>query len=127
MTGLANMTNHAPSDAEKQEIVAATARRKRRPPRVAIDIQQPENAAPIVSPTHSDGEGWWARLDDALGTTSPAFVDTELARLLTVFRDRAGIIDARAINAALAVIDGLKPQNEIEAMLAVQMAVTHGL
>jgi hypothetical protein len=36
-------------------------------------------------------------------------------------------IDARAVNAALAVIDGLKPQNEIEAMLALQMALTHGL
>jgi hypothetical protein len=46
---------------------------------------------------------------------------------MTVFSDRAGIIDERAVNAALAVIDGLKPQNEIEAMLAAQIAVTHGL
>src|SRR5436305_8863937 len=46
---------------------------------------------------------------------------------MTVFSDRAGTIDARAVNAALAVIDGLKPQNEIEAMLAAQIAVTHGL
>jgi hypothetical protein len=51
----------------------------------------------------------------------------ELARLLTVFRDSKSRVDARAVNAALAVIDGLKPQNEIEAMLALQMAVTHGL
>jgi hypothetical protein len=76
MTGLANMTktDHAASDAEKQEIVAATGRHKNRPPRVAINIQQPEN-----------------------------------------------------VNAALAVIDGLKPKNEIEAMLALQMAATHAL
>jgi hypothetical protein len=44
-----------------------------------------------------------------------------------VFRDREGKIDARAANGALAVVDGLKPQNEAEAMLALQMAVTHGL
>jgi len=129
MTGLANMTkaNHDPSDAEKQEIVAATGRQNQRPPRVAIDIRQPENGAVAISPTHSDGSGWQTRLKDALGTSSNRFVDVELARLMTIFRDRAGVIDAGAVNAALAVIDGLKPQNEIEATLAVQIAVTHAL
>jgi hypothetical protein len=127
MTGLANMTNHAPSDAEKQEIVAATGRQKGRPPRVAVNVRQPENAAVEVSSTHSDDQGWRTRLKDALGTSSNGFVDMELARLMTIFRDSAGVIDTRAVNAALAVIDGLKPQNEIEAMLALQMAVTHAL
>jgi hypothetical protein len=129
MTGLANMTktDHAASDAEKQEIVAATGRHKNRPPRVAINIQQPENATVKISPTHSDGHGWDARLKDALGTTSQAFLDTELLRLLNFFGDRAGTIDEGAVNAALAVIDGLKPKNEIEAMLALQMAATHAL
>src|SRR5262245_39494075 len=129
MTGLANMTkaNHDPSDAEKQEVVAATGRQNQRPPRVAIDIRQPENAAVEISPTHSDGPGWQTRLKDALGTSSNGFVDVELARLMTIFRDRAGVIDAGAVNAALAVIDGLKPQNEIEPTLAVQIAVTHAL
>jgi uncharacterized protein (DUF4415 family) len=116
-----------PSDAEKREIAAATGRQKGRPPRVAINIRQPEKAVMEISPTHSDGKGWRTRLEDALGTASPAFADAELVRLMTVFRDRAGIIDARAVNAALAVVDGLKPQNEIEAMLALQMAATHAL
>jgi hypothetical protein len=116
-----------PSDAEKQEIIAATERQRQRPPRVAINIRQPENAPIQTLPTHSDGEGWDIRLRDALGTSSLAFVNIELARLLTAFRDRTGTVDERAVNGALAVIDGLKPQNEIEAMLAVQIAVTHGL
>ena len=126
MTG-SSKTNHAPSDAEKREIVAATGRHKKRPPRVAVGIRQPENNVMEISPTHSDGEGWRTRLEDALGTASPAFVDAELVRLMTVFRDRTGVIDARAVNAALAVVDGLKPQNEIEAMLVLQMATTHAL
>jgi hypothetical protein len=46
---------------------------------------------------------------------------------MTVFRDREGMIDGKAVNAALAAIDGIRPQNEIEAMLAVQMAATHAL
>src|SRR5215204_7261491 len=37
-----------------------------------------------------------------------------------------GASDA-AINAVLAVVDGVQPENEIEAMLAGQMAVTHAL
>jgi hypothetical protein len=119
-------TDHAPSDAERQEIAAASGRQKKRPPRVAVGIRQPENAMMEISPTHSDGKGWRTRLEDALGTAS-TFVDTELVRLMTVFRDRKGIIDERAVNAALAVVDGLKPQNEIEAMLALQMAATHAL
>ena len=35
--------------------------------------------------------------------------------------------DAKAVNAGLALIDGLKPENELEAMLIAQMAATHGL
>ena len=55
------------------------------------------------------------------------FVDPELGRLMTVFQNRAGVIDAKAVNAGLALIDGLKPENELEAMLIAQMAATHGL
>jgi hypothetical protein len=117
----------APSEAEKRAIAEASKQMEQRGARVAIQIRQPENGPIEVSPTHSDGAGWQTRLQDALGTSSKRFVDIELARLMTVFRDSAGVIDARAVNAALAAIDGLKPQNEIEAMLAVQIAVTHAL
>jgi len=102
-------------------------RDQKRAPRVAININQRENGPIEISPTHSDAGGWQTRLKDALGTSSRAFVDVELRRLLTVFRDTSGRVDPTAVDAALAMIDGLKPQNEIEAMLAVQIAVTHGL
>ena len=117
----------APSDAEKRAIAEASRQMTQRSARIAINIKQPKNGPVETSPTHSDGAGWYTRLKDALGTSSPAFVDIELARLMTVFRDRAGVIDARAVNGALAMIDGLKPQNEMESMLALQMAVTHAL
>ena len=115
-----------PSVAEKQEIAAATERQGKRAPRVALNVTQSKTET-TLSPTHSDVAGWQTRLRDALGSSSDAFVDIEIARLVTAFRNSAGEIDARAVNAALAVIDGLKPQNEIEAMLALQMALTHGL
>jgi uncharacterized protein (DUF4415 family) len=92
MTGLDNVTkaDHAPSDMEKQEIVAATARHRERAPRVAVNIRQPEDAAVKISPTHSDGQGWEARLKDALGTTSQAFLEKqEIVAATARHRERA--------------------------------------
>jgi hypothetical protein len=108
-------------------IATSKEQHRQRPPRVKINIKQPDNGPIEISPTHSDALGWQTRLANAFGTSSHEFVDTELARLVTIFRDREGRIDARAVNAALAVVDGLKPQNEAEAMLALQIAVTHAL
>jgi hypothetical protein len=68
-----------PSNAEAQEIAAATGRQHRqRPPRVAIDIEQHKNGPIEIFPTHLDAEGWKTRLQDALGTSSYDFVEMEL-------------------------------------------------
>lgn len=65
------------------------------------------------------------RLADALGTTSPEFIDHILSSLLTYFEDSSPSPNdrrtTREINAALAVLDGLKPENEVEALLISQM------
>ena len=55
---------------------------------------------------------------DTFGTTSSDFVHAELSRLPG---------EQREINAALAAIDGTRPENELAAMLVSQMVVTHGL
>jgi hypothetical protein len=44
-----------------------------------------------------------------------------------MFRGKDGKIDTVAVEAVLAVLDGSEPQNEIEAMLLIQMATTHAL
>ena len=55
---------------------------------------------------------------DTFGTTSSDFVHAELSRLPS---------EQTEINAALAAIDGTRPENETAAMLASQMVVTHRL
>ena len=117
----------APNVVELHEIGAAKDRERKRHPRVAIKVEQPKPRHAVLSCPHSDDAGFRARLKDAFGTTSSAFLETQLHWLLTVFQDEDGKVDATAVNSALAVIDGLKPQNEIEAMLALQIAVGHGL
>jgi hypothetical protein len=53
-----------------------------------------------------------------------AFVERELLRY---YRAEGQSPDQRELNAALAVVDGIRPEIEVEGMLAVQMAATHSL
>ena len=65
------------------------------------------------------------RLIDAFGTTSTEFVDEMSSLLMTVFNSGNDRRATREINAALAVLDGVKPDNEVEAMLLTQMVATN--
>jgi hypothetical protein len=68
----------------------------------------------------------WKRVLKALGTPSTDFVMTELSRIINAVGAVGDDGETRA-NAVLAVIDGIRPKNEVECMLASQMAVTHAL
>jgi hypothetical protein len=81
---------------------------------------------------HSDDDGHRYRLADAFGTRSLQFVYSMLNGLGKATADHSqdhgfspGSCDEVAFNAALAVIDGVRPKDEIEAMLAAHMAVTN--
>ena len=72
------------------------------------------------------------RLADAFGTRSRQFVYSMLKGLGNATADHSLNLDfspaspdQTAFNAALAVIDGVRPKDEIEAMLAAHMAVTN--
>ena len=70
-------------------------------------------------------EDWWERLRIALGTSSNHFVEASLHQLVAAARLPGGGISELAVNAALAIIEGAEPRNEVEAALAIQMACTH--
>ena len=63
-------------------------------------------------------------LMEALGTADIDFLDG-LLRQLTINSLRAENIDQRTLNFMLAVIKGNKPRDQLEAMLAAQMAAVH--
>ena len=68
-------------------------------------------------------EVWEAQLQAALGTSSPAFVQACLRRLSTASRFPGEAAPSLvAMSAALAVIQSLKPENEIQVALAVRIA-----
>ena len=99
---------------------------KDRSPRLVVQLGTGSKSNDI-SPNHSDHAGWLARLQDAFGTRGTAFATVELNRLLNASRLSDGAIDLARMNGLLAFIDGLKPKSELEAMIACQLAVTHGL
>jgi hypothetical protein len=121
-----------PDPIERAEIEKARKRTKARAQRVAMRIEDRGTAGIVVYPDHSDDEGHMYRLADAFGTRSRQFVYSMLNGLGKATEDHSldpdfspGSPNELKFNAALAVIDGVRPQDEIEAMLAAHMAVTN--
>src|SRR5262249_35574625 len=121
-----------PNPVERAEIKKARKRTKARAQRIAMHIENRGEAGSVVYPAHSDDEGHECRLADAFGTRSRQFVYSMLNGLGKATEDHSldynfspGSPNELAFNAALAVIDGVRPKDEIEAMLAAHMAVTN--
>jgi hypothetical protein len=86
----------------------------------------------ILYPDHSDEEGHRYRLADTFGTRSIQFVYAMLNGIGKATEDHSlnqgfapGSPNQVALNAALAVISGARPTDEIEAMLAAHMAIAN--
>jgi hypothetical protein len=120
-----------PNAVELAAIDRATKRTKARAPRIAVHLED-RGAGALMYPGHSDDTGHRYRLADAFGTRSLQFVYAMLRGIGKATEDhsedkgfRPGSPDQLAFNAALAVIDGVRPKDEVEAMLAAHMAVTN--
>jgi hypothetical protein len=97
-----------------------------------MNIEERGSAGRAFYPDHSDEEGHRYRLADTFGTRSLEFVRSMLNGLgsatadhLLDFDFNPGRPNQVAFNAALAVISGVQPKDEIEAMLAAHMALTN--
>lgn len=124
---------HAPADlpppapAERELIGhAANQLKARREPFVAAFGKVAEK--PTMQSPHSDSGGWSLRLLAAFGTASSDFAILTVNQLAAALRERDEQFPPDStLNGAFAFIDGVAPQNEVEACFAVQMAATHGL
>ena len=91
---------------------------RKAPPRIRKPSPQNDQC---LAPT-PDFEGHRKRLRQAFGTVSDEFVDVILGKLVEALRP--GLFDKleeSTLNAALATIDSMHPQSELEALLAVQI------
>src|SRR5688572_18963813 len=83
-------------------------------PRLKVD----ENR---ISTDHADMVIGHGLLMDAFGTADPDFLDGFLAQLANV-NSRGQDIDERKLNFVASLVKAVKPRDEIESMLAAQMA-----
>lgn len=115
------------------QMIARVAEAKRRNgerherPSVKLKLNPKPNGKGIVSEITASRDVRETLLD-AFGTKSMDFVTAELEHLSNCQRggEPSGQ-EQRNLNAAIAVIDGTRPENEAAAMLASQMAATHPL
>lgn len=115
-----------PSARETKAVAKAIANVEARAPRLAAKVVRKASGQINSGPSYSDTNGWSARLLDAFGTSSVDFVQAELGRIAMAV-GATGSDAEQKINAALAVLDGLRPRDEVEAMLVAQMVVTHAV
>lgn len=118
----------APGEREQAAMTRAKARVLDRRERFESMLVDTGSGSATFGVPHSDQAGGQMRLLDAFGTCSTDFAASALGLLATAMRDTGKPLptDAR-MNAALAMVDGTAPANEVEAALATQMAATHDL
>src|ERR1700720_3763401 len=89
-------------------------------PRARVD----ERRCGSLQPDHADAVIGHLLLMDSFGTTQPDFSDGLLAQLANA-ATKGPIIDERQLNFMLAMVTGIEPRDQLEAMLAAQMAAVH--
>ena len=93
---------------------------------VTAGVGRDANGRITLDVPHDDRRGWLFRLGDAVGSRSDKFSLNQVQYLLSMIPGDDPSPDFKA-NSMLAAVDAVRPETEIEGMLAVQMAATHHL
>jgi hypothetical protein len=107
----------------------ARERHRKRPASPGVRIERSAKGYQLASP-HRDLEAWAVQICDSFGTRSystfSVFLD-QLSQLCESVRDEAGNLTPSELelNAALNIVSGVRPRNEMEAALAAQMVAVH--
>lgn len=121
-----------PQPEEKQEVAKYEPTDREREARAALRTAiRSKLPAPTVKVTgnkwevdHPDYMTGLVQLSSSMGTTSFIFAHGIVGQLINAV-SHGKEIDQSSVNFALAVIDGIKPKDELETMLAAQMAAVH--
>ncbi|WIA57634.1 hypothetical protein N6H05_07505 [Sphingobium sp. WTD-1] len=113
---------------EKKAMTDAFVAYKQRPVRVSVEWRDTPDGFRAHSP-HDAGALHSAHMMNAMGTASPAFMIRNFQSLEAAVRARNEERgdEAYSINAALALVEAIAPQDELEGSLALQIASNHAL
>jgi hypothetical protein len=121
---------YEPSAAER----AATAeqdgriKEKGRPPRLKIVDQSRDETGQRTAKVmrdHPDKDAWFSVYLQAFGTVSDDLANMLTEQIAASYPAARGAADPGILNAVLAVLHGIQPRDEIEALLVSQMIMTH--
>jgi len=110
-----------PREVEALEAVATRSRKKAVAPSLKVTKK---NGATNLRPYHPDDSTGSLLLMGALGTDNPDFLNGYL-RQLTNVGSQGSLADEDGVNFMLSMVRGVQPQDEIEVVLAAQMAAVH--
>ena len=114
---------YEPTPDERTAVEAVFARKKQKPPSPYLKLSQKEGVAEI-SLDHPEPRTGQLLLMHALGTTEADFANGLLNQLVNV-SSKGGEPDEDGLNFLLSVVKSIAPRDEVEAMLAAQMAAIH--
>jgi hypothetical protein len=126
-----SLVNKNYTDDEKTRIAKYIERLKKEPVKIKIDKDNLGNRRMIIETT--DKTLSMVKFSEALGTTN---IDLQRYLLNQVVQTFSGIVSSKGfgydsveefMNNAIALLNGIQPQDEIEGMLAVQMIAVHNL
>lgn len=112
---------YEPTPREAEALAAYKAAKDTRGPRLRVTIEG--SNAVKVDVDHPDIAIGTLALMKAIGTADFDFYEGLMAQLVNASKDKAP--SEKAANFMLAVIKGIEPRDQIEAMLAAQMAAVH--
>lgn len=115
--------SYEPSPREREALEAHRARQEDAPAAPCMKVEY-EEGVPCVAVDHPDGKIGQRLLMEALGTSSFDFLDG-IVRQLVNAGSQGSEADEKALNFMLSVVKGVGPKDEIETMLAAQMAAVH--
>ena len=114
---------YEPTAQDRAILEAQQRRRAAKPSHSRIKVDEEGNTHRL-GPDHPDAKIGTVRLMEAIGTGSFEFLDGLLSQLANA-GSQGPKPDQRGINFMLSVVEGIAPKDEVEAMLATQMAAVH--
>jgi hypothetical protein len=114
---------YQPTPQEEAAIQSVSARRDARPPAPKLKAEKKDGPVSIAV-DHPDPKTGWSAMMNAFGSCDRHFAEGLVMQLANA-GTQGKIFDGKGPNFMLAVIQGIGPKDEVEAMLAAQMAAVH--
>jgi hypothetical protein len=115
---------YEPTPGERLLMESHFARQAQTPAAPPLKVSEDDSGATEIAPDHPDPCMAQALLMEALATTDACFVVGLIGQLADAGTRRRKL-DERELNFMLSVVKGVKPKDQMEAMLAAQMAAVH--